>query len=153
MFVLYGDHYGISEKYEDGIHELLNKENSPVQHVELQKVPVIIHIPGEGGKTFSAAGGEIDIRATILELLGIQPENTLSFGHELFTRSSDHPVIFRDGGFVTEKYVYIDNVCYEKQSGKPIEGSACGLYQERVRNELGLSDQILGGDLLRFMED
>ncbi|WP_121613357.1 LTA synthase family protein [Mesobacillus foraminis] len=153
MFVLYGDHYGISEKYEVGIHQLLNLEKSPVQHAELQKVPVIIHIPGEGGKTFSAPGGEIDIRATILELLGIQPENTLSFGHELFTRNSDHPVIFRDGGFVTENYVYIDNVCYEKQSGKPTEESACGPFQEKVRNELGLSDEILAGDLLRFMED
>ncbi|TCN27426.1 LTA synthase family protein [Mesobacillus foraminis] len=153
MFVLYGDHYGISEKYEVGIHQLLNLEKSPVQHAELQKVPVIIHIPGVGGKTFSAPGGEIDIRATILELLGIQPENTLSFGHELFTRNSDHPVIFRDGGFITENYVYIDNVCYEKKSGKPIEESACGPFQEKVRNELGLSDEILAGDLLRFMED
>lgn len=153
MFVLYGDHYGISEKYEDGIHELLNQDKSPVQHVELQKVPVIIHIPGEEGKTFTAAGGEIDIRATILELLGIELKNTLSFGHELFTRDSSHPVIFRDGGFVTEKYVYIDNVCYEKESGEPTGGSGCSPYHETVRDELGLSDDILSGDLLRFMED
>ncbi|WP_080845993.1 LTA synthase family protein [Cytobacillus gottheilii] len=152
VFVLYGDHYGISEKYEDGLLELLNLEPSPVNHVELQKVPVIIHVPGQEGEVFSNIGGEVDIRPTLLSLLGITNVDTPSFGHNLMSRDPDQPVIFRDGSFVTEKFIYINNVCYEKDSGNEAKEGTCEPYLEKVRDELNMSDEILNGDLLRFLD-
>ncbi|MGM0851329.1 MAG: LTA synthase family protein [Bacillota bacterium] len=152
IFVLYGDHYGISEKYENGVFELLGQEDTPVNHVKLQQVPLIIHVPGENGKTIETIGGEIDIRPTILHLLGIKTKNNLSFGHNLFTRKEDHPVIFRDGDFVTEKYVFKDNVCYDKSSEASTSESLCEPFKETVRKELGMSDDIIYGDLLRFLD-
>ncbi|WP_341357899.1 LTA synthase family protein [Rossellomorea sp. y25] len=152
VFVLYGDHYGISEKYENGVFELLGQEDTPVNHVKLQQVPLIIHVPGEKGKTIETIGGEIDIRPTILHLLGIKMKDNLSFGHNLFTRKEDHPVIFRDGDFVTEKYVFKDNVCYDKNSETSATESLCEPFKETVRKELGMSDDIIYGDLLRFLE-
>jgi lipoteichoic acid synthase len=152
IFVLYGDHYGISEKYENGVFELLGQEDTPVNHVKLQQVPLIIHVPGEKGKTIETIGGEIDIRPTILHLLGIKTKDNLSFGHNLFTRKEDHPVIFRDGDFVTEKYVFKDNVCYDKSSEATTSESSCEPFKETVRKELGMSDDIIYGDLLRFLD-
>lgn len=152
IFVLYGDHYGISEKYENGVFELLGQEDTPVNHVKLQQVPLIIHVPGEDGKTIKTIGGEIDIRPTIFHLLGIKMEDNLSFGHNLFTRKEDHPVIFRDGDFVTEKYVFKDNVCYDRGSEASTSEPLCEPFKETVRKELGMSDDIIYGDLLRFLD-
>ncbi|WP_064093534.1 LTA synthase family protein [Rossellomorea aquimaris] len=152
MFVLYGDHYGISEKYEQGVFELLGKENTPINHVKLQQIPLIIHVPGEEGMTISTIGGEIDIRPTILHLLGIQSKENLSFGHNLFTRLENHPVIFRDGDFVTDEYLLKDNVCFKVENGEVAEESHCEPYKDIARKELGMSDDIVYGDLLRFLE-
>ena len=151
VFVLVGDHYGISEKYEDGLNELLGEEDSIVNQVKHKQIPLIIHVPGQEGETISTQGGEIDIRPTLLHLLGIKIDNRYSFGHNLFTRNSDHPVIFRDGGFISEHYLYKDNVCYRKQDGEPVDLHKCDPYLDVVREELTLSDNIIFGDVLRFM--
>ncbi|WP_240628462.1 LTA synthase family protein [Bacillus salacetis] len=151
IFVLYGDHYGISEKFEEGVFELTGKEATPVNHVGLQQVPLIIHIPGVKGKEINKNGGEIDIRPTILHLMGIQTDNKVSFGRDLFTRNEDHPVIFRDGSFVTKEFTFNDGVCYSMETGE-ISTSSCVTYQETARKELKLSDDIIYGDLLRFLE-
>ncbi|WP_226673959.1 LTA synthase family protein [Rossellomorea aquimaris] len=152
VVVLYGDHYGISEKYEQGVFELLGQKDTPVNHAKLQQVPLIIHVPGKEGKTIETNGGEIDIRATVLHLLGIGSKDTLSFSHSLFTRDENHPVIFRDGDFITKEYIFQDNVCYSKKSEKSVSESRCEPFKELVRKELRMSDDILYGDLLRFLE-
>lgn len=151
IFVLAGDHYGISEKYEDGLNELLGTEATVESRMKHQQIPLIIHIPGQTGETISTPGGAIDIRPTLLHLMGINAENRYAFGHNLFTRDSAHPVIFRDGSFISDDHVYKDNVCYSKDSGAAIDEEACGPDLEVVRKELKLSDKIIYGDLLRFV--
>ncbi|MFD2680438.1 LTA synthase family protein [Bacillus seohaeanensis] len=151
VFVLYGDHYGISEKYEKGLSELLGEEVNIANQTKHQQIPLIIHVPGQEGETITTQGGEIDIRATLLHLLGIKTESSYSFGHNLFTRDSDHPVVFRDGSFVSKDYVYKDNGCYDKEDGKTVNVQHCEPYFDVVRQELKLSDNIIFGDLLRFM--
>ncbi|WP_341201264.1 LTA synthase family protein [Planomicrobium okeanokoites] len=151
VFVLVGDHYGISEKYEAGLNQLLGEEATITTQMQHKQVPLIIHIPGQQGETISTQGGEIDIRPTLLHLMGIKTENRYSFGHNLFTRDSDHPVIFRDGSFISDDYIYKDNVCYAKENGAAIDEQSCEPYLETVREELKLSDKIIFGDLLRYM--
>lgn len=152
LFVIYGDHYGISKKYEAGVHELLDQKATPLNHLELQQVPLIIHLPGQEGKVIETMGGEVDIRATILHLLGISTENQMSFSQSLFTRNSDKPVIFRDGSMITSDYSYVNNVCYDRSTEKVVNKENCSPYLEIVRNHLQLSDNIILGDLLRFIE-
>ncbi|MDQ0272220.1 LTA synthase family protein [Cytobacillus purgationiresistens] len=152
IFILYGDHYGISEKYETALTDFLENEESPINHTLYKQVPVIIHIPGLAGETISTPGGEVDIRPTLLHLLGIESENLMSFGHNLLTRSNRHPVVFRDGSFVNDKYVMQNNICYKKATGEAIPESECEKSAEIVRDELRLSDEIIYGDLLRFMK-
>jgi lipoteichoic acid synthase len=151
VFILHGDHYGISEKYDDGLNELLGDEENVANYMKHQQVPLIIHVPGQEGETITTQGGEIDIRPTLLHLLGIKSENSYSFGHNLFTRDNDHPVIFRDGSFVAKNYVYKDNMCYDKNDGTIVDLQKCEPYFEIVRHELELSDNIIFGDLLRFV--
>lgn len=43
MFVLYGDHYGISSEYEPGVLELLNKRDSVFNTVSLNRPPTHSH--------------------------------------------------------------------------------------------------------------
>nr|WP_246861229.1 LTA synthase family protein [Bacillus sp. REN3] len=152
LFVLYGDHYGISDQYEDGVMELLGLEDTSVNRAELKQVPLIIHVPGQEGAVIPKIGGEIDIRATVLHLLGIESGNNLSLGQNLFNRKKGYPVIFRDGSFITEQLYYDGNSCYERDKGSLAPSSGCNPYKEIVRKELGTSDQILHGDLFRFLE-
>jgi len=149
IFLLYGDHYGISEKYEEALTDMLDREKGTVDHTEYRQVPLIIHIPGQQGKIISSPGGEVDIQLTLLHLLGIK-DKAVTFGYDLFNRPKNHPVIFRDGGFVTEKYIYQDNTCYHKGSGEQMNAEVCMPFQETVSKELDLSDDIINGDLLRF---
>lgn len=153
MFVLYGDHYGISKEYEQGALELLKLEDTAVSRMKLKRVPLIIHVPGLGGATISNMGGEIDIRATILHLLGIHHAENNSFGHNLFKRDPNHPVIFRDGSFIAKEYLYRGGSCLNRDTGTEADLSFCEPYLETVRKELGLSDDIVHGDLLRFIEE
>ncbi|WP_078394125.1 LTA synthase family protein [Shouchella patagoniensis] len=152
MFVLYGDHYGISRQYENGVHNLLNQEETTLSHIDLQKIPLIIHIPGQTGQTIKTEGGQIDIHSTLLHLLGLSTEDNLTFSHDLFTRSAEVPVIFRDGRFVSHEYVYADHSCIERSSGNIVDDASCAVDQELVREQLNLSDEFLLGDLLRFID-
>src|SRR5690606_30068489 len=79
IFILYGDHYGISEYHYGALSEFLKKEITLYDSVQLQRVPVIIHIPGQEGKTIDTIGGQIDLKPTILNLLGIENENDIMF--------------------------------------------------------------------------
>ncbi len=153
VFVLVGDHYGISEKYEGGLNELLDEEDTLINQVKHQQIPLIIHVPGQEGETIATQGGEIDIRPTLLHLLGIKIDDRYSFGHNLFTRNSDHPVIFRDGSFISENYIYKNNSCYGKQDGQAVDPQQCEPYLDVVRQELTLSDNIIFGDVLRFIDE
>ncbi|BAD65826.1 LTA synthase family protein [Shouchella clausii] len=152
IFLLYGDHYGISRQYESGVHTLLDQEENTLTHLDLQKVPLIIHIPGQTGQTIETEGGQIDIHATLLQLLGLSANENLTFSYDLFTRPSDVPIIFRDGRFVSEEYLYADHTCYDRKTEQPVEETYCAKDQEIVREQLSLSDEILLGDLLRFLD-
>ncbi|AQQ53131.1 LTA synthase family protein [Planococcus lenghuensis] len=151
LFVIYGDHYGISEEYEAGVHQLLGEEDTVVNHVKLQQVPLIIHLPGTDGAVIDTVGGQIDIRSTVLHLLGIPTDDFLSFSQDLFTRKNE-PVIFRDGSMVTEEVISHDRLCYRADTGQQIENKQCSSHEEEIREQLELSDRLIMKDLLRFTE-
>lgn len=157
IIIMYGDHYGISENHNEAMSQYLGKEVTPFVNAELQKVPFIVHIPGitDGGKgkVFSKVGGQIDVRPTILHLLGIDTKQDIQFGEDLFSPDHRNFSVFRNGQFVTDKYVWAANTCYSKQTEEPIDKTFCSKYQEKANDELDYSDNIIYGDLLRFYEE
>src|SRR5690606_7531653 len=118
IFVLYGDHYGISSNHNKSMAKYLGKETiTPFDEVQLQRVPFIVHIPGVEGKTISKVSGQIDVKPTILHLLGVEPEHDLDFGRDLFALNKPDFAVLRDGSFITDKYVFTNEVCYDKATG------------------------------------
>ncbi|WP_431029824.1 LTA synthase family protein [Lysinibacillus sp. LZ02] len=154
IIVLYGDHYGISENHNKATAMYLEKEEiTPYDTALLQSVPLFIHIPGanDGGEITEAAG-QIDLRPTILHLLGIDTSKDMQLGADLFSEEHEDFVIFRDGRFVTDELVYANEVCYDRTTGEATAIEACQPYVERATTELEYSDKIINGDLLRFYD-
>lgn len=150
IYVLYGDHYGISENHNKAMGTFLDKKITPFDTVQLQKVPLIIHVPGQEGELVSKVGGQIDLKPTVLNLLGIEDDSVVGFGNDLFNGEEDRKMILRDGRFVTKDYVYAEDNCYLKETEEVVDGDYCEEYRNEVNKELSLSDKIIYGDLLRF---
>lgn len=154
IIIMYGDHYGISENHNKAMAQYLGKDEiTPFDHIQLQRVPLIIHIPGvtdKHPKVISKVSGQIDVKPTLLHLLGINTRNQIHFGEDLFAKDKLDFVVLRDGSFVTKDYVYTKNACYDKKTGTEVDASHCEPYMEKARQELDYSDKIVYGDLLRF---
>ena len=156
VFILYGDHYGISELHNNAMAELLGKEEiTPLDQVELQKVPLFIHIPGHGDHQIQTTiAGQIDLKPTILHLLGMNETKAVQFGSDLFSPKRDSFVVFRNGGFVTEELVFTKGTYYRKDTGEAVEVDAeTDPYYKRSQYDLFYSDMLINGDLLRFYND
>ncbi|WP_044339663.1 LTA synthase family protein [Rossellomorea aquimaris] len=150
VIVMYGDHYGISENHNKAMSQYLGKEVTPFVSTQLQQVPMIIHIPGQEGKTISKVSGQIDLKPTVLHLLGIDTKNDIQFGSDIFSSQHEDLAILRDGRFITEEYVFAGEKCWNKETEETTDMKYCEPYKERVDEELGYSDKIINGDLLRF---
>ena len=152
VFIIMGDHYGISENHNEAMGKYLGKEVTPFVQTQLQRVPFIVHIPGaENGQVISNVSGQIDVKPTILNLLGVQEKDDIQFGSDLFTKDPDQFVVLRDGSFITDKYVYKDQQCYNKSSGELTDPEKCEPFIDRAVKELQYSDRVVYGDLLRFI--
>ena len=156
VIVLYGDHYGISENHNEAMGEFLGKEITPFEEVQLQKVPLVIHIPcitDKKPQTIETVGGQIDIRPTLMNLLGIDTKDQIQFGNDLLSDEKLDFTVLRDGSFITDQVVYTDGACYDKETGKPLEETKqCEAFADKAKQELSLSDEIIYGDLLRFYD-
>ncbi|MCA1054821.1 LTA synthase family protein [Rossellomorea aquimaris] len=153
IIVMYGDHYGISENHNTAMSQYLGKEITPFVSTQLQRVPLIIHVPGQEGKTISKVSGQIDLKPTILHLMGVDTKKEIQFGADLFSDQHEDFAILRDGRFITKDYVYAGETCWDKGTEEEVEMKYCKPYQERATEELEYSDKIIYGDLLRFYEE
>ncbi|MCH7321732.1 LTA synthase family protein [Solibacillus sp. MA9] len=154
IIVMYGDHYGISENHNKAMAQYLGKDEiTAYDSALLQSVPLFIHIPGSNdGQVMEEVSGQIDLRPTLLHLLGIDTSKDMQLGADLFSEEHEDFVVFRDGRFITDKVVYAGEVCYDRETGEEIDIVNCQPYIERATKELGYSDQIINGDLLRFYD-
>ncbi|MFC6171358.1 LTA synthase family protein [Loigolactobacillus jiayinensis] len=159
MIVLYGDHYGLSNSDNLSLAELLGKSSdtwNDYDNAQLQRVPLMIHIPGQhSGGIQKQYGGEIDVLPTIEHLLGIDNKGYVQFGTDLFSPDHDQVVAFRNTNFVTPTHTVLDGTIYNK-NGEEITHPSTALQatvkrqQAKVQNELQLSDTVNNKNLLRF---
>ena len=90
--------------------------------LNLQRTPLYIHMPGQTeGETISKPTGQIDIKPTILNLLGIDTTNDIRFGHDMFSNEYTGFVVLRDGSFITDKYAYKNNIFYDRITGEIVD--------------------------------
>lgn len=153
IIIMYGDHYGISENHNKAMEKVLGKEITPFENAGLQRVPLLIRVPGiEGGVNHEYAG-QIDILPTMLHLLGIDTKDYVQLGTDLLSENHDEVVPFRNGEFVSPAYTYVDGKFYNSSTGIELEEGQieeAKKYQEIVEHKLALSDKVVNGDLLRF---
>ncbi|MCM3394438.1 LTA synthase family protein [Cytobacillus oceanisediminis] len=150
VVVLYGDHYGISENHNEAMAEVIGKEITPFEYAKLQRVPVFIHVPGVDGGIVHNVGGQVDVRPTLLHLLGIDTKNHLEMGSDLLSDKHREVVPFRNGNFISPEYTQIEETCYFTETGEIAEANACKPFSDQAKKELEMSDNIVYKDLLRF---
>ncbi|TAA70660.1 LTA synthase family protein [Planococcus salinarum] len=154
IIVMYGDHYGISENHNEAMSQYLGKEITPYENAQLQKVPMFVHIPGYGeGYVDEKVSGQIDMRPTILNLMGLESDDDIQFGDDLFSEEYEEFTVFRDGRFVTDENVYAAGTCYDSETGEIDDPVACEPFIERSVQQLDYSEAIINGDLLRFYDE
>ncbi|MEG0385196.1 MAG: LTA synthase family protein [Solibacillus sp.] len=153
MIVLYGDHYGISGNHNEAMEQVIGKEITPYESANLQRVPLLIHVPGMQGGTNHTYGGQIDLLPTVLHLLGIDTQNYIQFGSDLLSEKHNEVVPFRNGDFVSPTIYSINEKFYDNKTGLLLEDSQLEMAKS-IKNEvdykMGLSDRVVNGDLLRF---
>jgi Sulfatase. len=154
IIILYGDHYGISENHNDAMETVLGTEVTPVVSADLQRVPLIIHMPGLKGQTIHTYGGQIDLLPTVLHLLGIDTKDYIQFGTDLLAEHHDQVVAFRNGDYVSPTIYCIDGTYYDPLTGEEIKDpdllKVAEQLKTKVENKLKMSDEVINGDLLRF---
>lgn len=160
IIILYGDHYGISNARNKELAQLLGKDRetwSNFDNAQVQRVPYMIHIPGMNkGKIIDTYGGQVDALPTLLHLLGVDTQNYIQLGQDLFSPDHKQLVAFRDGDFVTPNYTYYGGILYDNKTGEEITEPSEELKKqidadkEAVSDQPATSDKINNGDLLRF---
>ncbi|MGP4061714.1 LTA synthase family protein [Halobacillus sp. H74] len=156
IIVLMGDHYGISDFHNEAMGQFLGKEVDPFVQTQLQRVPFMVHIPGyEGGGVREDVVGQIDVKPTLLHLLGINAGGDMTFGDNMFAEDGKDFIAMRDGSFISEEYLFTNEQCYDRATGELLaeeETEACQPIKEKVEKELNYSDNIIYGDLFRFYD-
>ncbi|WP_026692899.1 LTA synthase family protein [Peribacillus kribbensis] len=152
LIILYGDHYGISSNHYAALGRILGRDITPFESVQLQRVPLMIHLPGQKGKVLDETAGQIDIKPTVLHLLGIDTLGGLQFGRDLFSGHRENYAILRSGDWITDDYLFTKDTCFSKKTGREEESDLCREFSARAGRELNDSDKIIYGDLLRFLK-
>lgn len=162
VVLLYGDHYGISDSENPNLAPILGKNANDWDdndNAQLQRVPLIIHIPGlKNGGVQTQYGGEIDVLPTLERLLGINTKEYVQFGQDLMSPQRSQIVAFRNGDFVSPWYNYIGGTIYDTKSGMQIDSPTTEIttkvntWSSQVKQVLNLSDSLNEKNLLRFYQ-
>ncbi|GEL78174.1 LTA synthase family protein [Tenuibacillus multivorans] len=158
VVVIYGDHDSALLKDEGETAEFLGYEDDQLgYHQNKEEVPLLIYLPNES-KTgvYEQVGGQIDLGPTILDLVGIQPEERYQIGTSLFNED-DRLVVFRNGSFTTNELFYVASIdgvfengtCYDTATGEETSLEACRPDYEKATKQLQMSDTVLRGDLIK----
>ncbi|API88906.1 alkaline phosphatase [Marinilactibacillus sp. 15R] len=161
IIVLYGDHYGISNMRNPHLASLLGEdpeEWGDFENTQMQKVPMIIHVPGaENGEVSHKVSGQVDMLPTLMHLLGLETDDYLFMGQDILSDEHDDAIPFRNGNVVTDDYSFIGQSIYDNDTGEEIQDSLseeelADLNEIKVEatRELSLSDDLMMMDLLRF---
>ncbi len=150
ILVVYGDHGSGLNTIED-ITKLYNDNNLEFTEFEYHTIdthiPFGIKVPGiTESKKINEAVSKIDIKPTILDLLGIKDE--FSIGSSIFT-GKDYSFI-KGLGYVTSKNYCINDKYYDKITLQEIdENEDIKKMQHKMEREIYLSDTIIKNDLIR----
>lgn len=86
VIVVYGDHYALTNTDYQISAQVSALTGKSYTIFDVFNVPLLIHIPGMGNaEIIETAGGHVDVMPTVLHLLGIENNKTVTFGQNLLT--------------------------------------------------------------------
>ena len=153
MLVLYGDNSAVPKIESEELMKFHNVSYSDLEWIKLQKVPLIIHYPGQHeGEVIETTGGQIDILPTIANMMDINTPYTI--GKDLLNANNGYAIL-RNGSIITGDYVYFNDLreIYEISSGKPLDLCA---YEKEINSflkELEISDTIILKDAFKVLTE
>lgn len=161
IIVIYGDHYGVSDMRNPVLGELLGvpeDEWSSYHNIHMQRMPLLFHIPGETeGHTIDKYVSQVDLLPTLLHLLGIETDQYIFMGQDMFSSDHNSHVTMRSGRFINDEYTIVGSSVYDTQTGDLLneilsdeEIEKILTMREQANQVLSHSDNILMKDLLRF---
>lgn len=153
IIVIYGDHSGLYQDQKAPLSKLLGLGDHYVEWEKIQKVPLWIVLPESDMKgTVSKTGGQVDIFATIMDIMGL--EHPLTLGESLLIEGPGY-IIKRDGSIFTDDYYYNNHEdrLYDMKSYEPVEITEEIAGQlEIIKLDLRVSDLILRKNLFNNKE-
>lgn len=162
IFVFYGDHYGISNSRNKTLNKVLNITDNwtDYNNAMMQRIPLMFYIPNSNinpeAKINNKYVGQIDILPTLLNMLGVENNNFIFFGQDIFSDNFDNIVEFRDGSFVTENFTSYKGTIYNTKTGEILENIDIETQEKLeelkkyVKEELDMSDKVINQNLLQF---
>lgn len=153
VILIFGDHYGVRED-EWSLYDYLKKEcnielNDIQRKINFTNVLAGIHIPGVKSGVINKPVSKLDIKPTILSLLGIEAEETdITLGMSIFSNkpyasTNEYTIITKDMYFDSQKWYYIKNgeeVDLETLDDK--ERYKLESYVNNLDIELGISTSV-----------
>ena len=171
IFVFYGDHdprlsidqYNYFYNYDPVTEDLLDEDDpnyydyNDAKHILNKKTPLIIWSKNEqirnllqGEITYPM--GMIDVLPTLGNMLGIN--NKYALGHDIFNIKNDNIVVFPNGSYITDKFLYdcsSDDV-YTLKNGITIDNKKLKYGKEYSDKIISISNNIIKYDLIEIIE-
>lgn len=147
LLVFYGDHSAVPKIENEGLMQFLGIEYNDFDWAKLQRVPLIIHYPGQQeGEVISTTGGQIDIMPTIANFMGFDVPHAL--GKDLVNTKESYAVL-RNGSIITDKYIYFNDTreLYDYKTGKLLDVDLYNSQLQDLINQLNISDIIISNDI------
>ncbi len=162
VFVLYGDHAGLthSDEIDESMERLLGRS---YDFRDMMRVPLIIHMPDDSHdihQVISTAGGQTDILPTLAYLFGFDKLDTLYVGHNLYTVKNG---LVAEQTFMTKGSFFSNDIAYEMardgifengrawniHTGEPVDVASC--YEDHLKavQIIETSEYALRSDAIR----
>ncbi len=157
VVIIYGDHDS-KLPADNELFSLLGLEVSDFSMSQITgRVPLIIHMPEDRyAGLYNQPAGQVDFAPTLLHLLGIRADNLHMMGRNMLAEDANL-VVFRNGSFTNREVFYIpaqDGVfehgeCYLLSTGEKISPEAYKDQYESAVKQLGISDNLITGNLIK----
>lgn len=153
VILIFGDHYGVRQD-EWSLYDYLSKEcnielNDIQKKINFTNVLAGIHIPGVKSSIISKPVSKLDIKPTIISILGIKAdESDITLGMSIFSNkqyasTNEYTIITKDMYFDSKKWYYIKSgqevdieTLEDKEKEKLVQ------YINNLEIELGISNSV-----------
>ena len=156
VLAIYGDHFAIPKDKKEYLGEFLGLGNmDDFNWVNQQRVPLIIHIPGDEYKGVKQiAGGGLDFMPTILNIMGVDSSSMPMLGRDLMN-SQEGMAVLRHGTFITDDHICLtaEGIAYDVKTGERYPAEKLEREKELAAKYLKYSDLIMENNLVKELTE